>query len=221
MRALKGRTHGFRIKDPVDNSVTTTEGYVGTGGVGDGTPTGQMYKFYEIGALSESRLISKPVVGTVTFYYDGNALVPASLDTTSGIATWSALDTAAVVSATPASGDATTLELSDALSGAVVGDKVYLSGIVGSIGTPLNGVSHTIQGISGSPEAIYDIDVDTSGLSYSSGGTAGYYPQASKTLRWAGEFDVPVRFGSDAMMLLVKTTSFQRWSDLPILEIRV
>lgn len=221
MRALRGRAHGFRIKDPLDYSATTAEGYVGTGGVGDGLPTGQMIKFYEIGALSEARPITKPVAGTVTFYYDGAVLAPASLDTATGIVSWTALDSASVVNATPATGDATTVELADALSGAQVGDKMYLSSISGTIGATLNDTAHTIQGISGSPTVLYDLAVSTDGLSYTSGGTGGLYPQASKTLRWAGEFDVPARFGTDTMQLMAKTTTFQRWNDLPILEIRV
>lgn len=222
IRATQGRGHGFRIKDPTDYQTTAADddGYIGTGGVGDGTPTGQLYKVYVTGALSEARLISKPVSGQVVFYLDGNLITP-TLDTTTGIATFTVLDSASVVNATPASGNATTVELSDALAGAQVGDKVYLSGLLGTIGNTLNGSAHTIQGISGSPNSILDLAVDTSGLSYTSGGTASFYPQARHSLRWVGEFDVPVRFDSDALRMLVKTTKFQRMSDIPIVEIRV
>lgn len=220
LRAIRGRAHGFRVKDWLDFSTAIDTGYVNTGGVGDGNPTGQLYKFYELGALSESRIIQKPIDGAV-IYHDGVVLAGTSVATATGIVTLPALDTAAVVSATPATGDATTLELADALSGAVVGSKVYLSGITGSIAATLNGSAHTIQGISGSPNAVYDLAVDTNGLAYTSGGTASLYPQAAKSLRWVGEFDVPVRFGSDSLRMLAKTTQFQRISDLELVEIRV
>ena len=221
MRCLRGRGHGFRIKDPIDYSATTSEGYVGTAGTGDGTPTGQMYKVYSVGALSETRLISKPVTGTCTFYVDGVADSGASLDTTTGIVTWSALDSASITGAVPASGDATTLSLADALSGAQVGDKVYITGISGTIGTPLNSAAHTIQAISGSPNSVLDLATDTDGLAYTSGGTAYLYPQSRHALRWAGQFDVPVRFDLDALRLLIKTIRFQRFEDVPLVEIRV
>jgi uncharacterized protein (TIGR02217 family) len=223
MRALRGQAHGFRIKDWTDYSTTVSDdnGYVNTDGLGSGASTGQLYKYYAVGALSESRIINKPVTGTVTVYMDGVS-ISVSVDTTTGIVTYSAaLDSASVTAATPASGDATTLTINDSLSGLQVGDKVYISGITGSIGNTLNGSAHTVQGISGSPETVLDLAVDTTGLSYSSGGTAALYPQARHSLRWAGEFDVPVRFGTDVMNMLVKNTRFQRWNDIPILEIRV
>jgi len=220
MRALRGRGHGFRIKDWTDYTATVADGYVGTTGVGDGTPTGQLYKIYTLGALSEARPIAKPVSGTVTATLDGNAISP-TLDTTSGTFTFSALDTASISAATPASGDATTLTMSDALAGAQVGDKVYITGITGTIGNTLNNAAHTIQGISGSPESVLDLAVDTSGLAYTSGGTASLYPQARHALRWAGQFDVPVRFDSDAIRMLVKSTRFQRLGDIPLVEIRI
>lgn len=222
MRCLRGQAHGFRIKDPIDFSVDSDDGYINEGGVGNGTPTGQLYKYYSIGALSQAREITKPVSGTVTFYMDSTEMIsPApSLDTTTGVVTFMAEDSASVMNACPATGGATTLTLDRALSGLSVGDKIYLVGISGTIGNTLNGAAHTVQAISASPP-IYDLATDTDGLSYTSGGTAAWYPQARHSLRWVGEFDVPVRFETDSLRLIAKTTDFQRWPDIPIVEIRV
>lgn len=223
MRGVRGQLHGFRVKDWTDYSVSVADdnGYVNSDGLGTGANTGQLYKYYAIGALSESRIINKPVSGTVAVYVDGVAFA-VTVDTTTGVVTYtSGLDSAAVTAATPASGNATTVTIADALSGLQAGDKVYLSGITGTIANTLNGSAHTVQGISGSPETILDLAVDTSGLSYTNGGTAYFFPQTRHSIRWAGEFDVPVRFGTDVMNMLVKNTRFQRWNDIPILEIRV
>jgi len=218
---LGGQATGFRIRHPKDHDCTTANGYVTSAGTGDGTPSGQLFKVYTLGALTYAREIKKPRSG-VAIYYDGAPLAPTpSVDTTSGIVTFGAFDTASVLDANPASGAVTTLELSDALAGLTSGDKVYLSGLGGTIGTVLNGVAHTVLGVTGSPGSILDLDVDSDGLAYTSGGTAAFYPQASKTLRWTGDFDVPVRFGTDAVALLMKTVDFQRMSDVPLLEIRV
>jgi len=219
MRCLRGRAHGFRIRDPIDHSATVANGYVGTVGVGDGTPTGQLHKYYSVGALNEARQINKPRTGTVSFLYDGSPITPSALDTTTGVVTWSAFASQSVVTVTP--GATTDVELAANLSGLLVGDKLYLSGLTGTIGAALNGLAHTVLTISGGSSEIYELDIDTTGLAYTSGGTGAFYPQASKSLRWAGQFDVPVRFMNDAMALMIQTTRFQQWNDIPLVEIRV
>lgn len=84
-RAVKGRAYGFRIKDWTDFFATTANGVVvaqATAGVY------QLAKLYTTGSLSETRLIQKPVTGTVAVYK--NAVLIASglsLDTTTGLVT--------------------------------------------------------------------------------------------------------------------------------------
>jgi hypothetical protein len=221
MRCLRGQAYGFRIKDPIDFSVDIDNGYINEDGVGNGTPDGQLYKYYSIGALSQSRIINKPT-GTLVLYQDGfqlNSPSP-SVDTTTGEVTFNAEDSASVVSIASGTGGVTSLTLDRQLSGAIVGDKIYLSGVNGTMSTVLNGLAHTIQAMDASP-AFYELLVSTDGLTYTSGGTASFYPQERHSLRWVGEFDVPVRFETDSLRLIAKTTDFQRWSDIPIVEIRI
>lgn len=65
-RARKGRAHGFRFKDWQD--------YRAAGqalGTGDGAATAfQLVKHYTSGAVTETRVIKKPVAGTVKLYLD-------------------------------------------------------------------------------------------------------------------------------------------------------
>ncbi|MDE3060450.1 MAG: DUF2460 domain-containing protein [Pseudomonadota bacterium] len=85
-RARKGRADGFRFKDWTD--------YQANGqaiGSGDGaTVTFQLVKIYTSGSTSETRIISKPVAGTVNIYL--NAVLQSgsayTLDTTTGLVTF-------------------------------------------------------------------------------------------------------------------------------------
>lgn len=66
-RARKGRAHGFRFKDWTDFSGTAQA--IGTG---NGTATTfQLIKNYSSGGEMESRVINKPVSGTVQLYLNG------------------------------------------------------------------------------------------------------------------------------------------------------
>ena len=66
-RARKGKAYGFRFKDWTDYKVTGQ-----ALGAGDGmTKTFQLVKSYISGAGSETRTITKPVLGTVVPYLGG------------------------------------------------------------------------------------------------------------------------------------------------------
>jgi uncharacterized protein (TIGR02217 family) len=84
-RTVKGRAYGFRIKDWTDYVVTTAQGVLVpqiTAGVY------QLAKYYVNGTLSETRLIQKPVVGTVAVYKNGALIASGlTLDTTTGLVT--------------------------------------------------------------------------------------------------------------------------------------
>jgi len=69
-RAVKGKAHGFRFKDFMDYIVTTSNGILGDG-MGDGTANYQMKKVYTSGALTDTRIITKPVAATVNVYVNG------------------------------------------------------------------------------------------------------------------------------------------------------
>ncbi len=66
-RARKGRAHGFRFKDWTDYQVSSQ-----VIGLGDGLVTQfQLVKKYTSGGATETRVISKPVAGTVNLYVNG------------------------------------------------------------------------------------------------------------------------------------------------------
>ena len=83
-RAVKGRAYGFRIKDWTDFTADVTTGVCSK--VSSGVY--QLGKAYITGALSETRMIQKPVAGSVQIYKNGVLLTSGvSLDTTTGLAT--------------------------------------------------------------------------------------------------------------------------------------
>lgn len=98
-RAVRGRAHGFRYVDPVDyksglidDDAAFGDQIIGTGnGVEDEF---QLVKKYTEGGLTETRNIKKPVSGTVLIGVDGvqrltgDATYPWSVDTTTGIVTF-------------------------------------------------------------------------------------------------------------------------------------
>jgi uncharacterized protein (TIGR02217 family) len=66
-RARKGRADGFRYKDWLDYQA------IGQAlGIGDGVTTiFQLKKHYTSGSVTESRIITKPVNGTIAVYFNG------------------------------------------------------------------------------------------------------------------------------------------------------
>ena len=84
-RARKGRAHGFRFKDWTDFQALAQPL-----GIGDGANTEfQLVKHYASGGALESRVITKPVDGSVTVYTDGvEQSSGVSVDTTTGIVTF-------------------------------------------------------------------------------------------------------------------------------------
>jgi len=97
-------------------------------------------------------------------------------------------------------GGGTVLELARsgaALSGVAVGERLYLSGLGGTVASTLNGLSHAISAISGGGSNVYTLTVATTGLAWTSGGSGYAYPQSTEALAWSGQFYVPVHFVSD------------------------
>lgn len=87
-RAVKGRAYGFRIKDWTDYTCTVAQGVLVP--QSDSVTSGifQLGKLYATGALSETRFIQKPVVGTVSVYLNTNLITTGlALDTTTGLVT--------------------------------------------------------------------------------------------------------------------------------------
>lgn len=95
----KGMANSFRFRDPLDH--TFTDQPIGTG---DGTTTTfQLVKVYTLGSQSYTRVITKPVAGTVTVTVGGVPAVGFTVSTATGVITMTPAPAAGVVIA--ASGD--------------------------------------------------------------------------------------------------------------------
>lgn len=224
--AVKGRAMGFRFKDHSDYAATASNGRVGAGAVGDGTPGPfQLIKRYTSGSTTTDRDISKPVSGSVTVYKGGVVQTPTThytLDTATGLVTWTALDSKAITGHTVGASHQFTTATD--LPGLTIGEKVYLFGVTGTAAATLNGKAHTISNKAGAGPYTWTISTATTALT-ASDGTAYEYPQAADALTWAGEFDVPVRFDTDELRAqIVAGRAGERIftvPTVPVVEIRV
>lgn len=224
--AVKGRAHGFRLKDHADYQASAAAGRLGAAAVGDGTPGPfQLYKRYSSGAETSDRKIVKPVAGTVSVYKNAVTQTSGShytLDTTTGLVTWVALDSKAITGHTP--GAAHQFTTATDLSGLAIGEMVYLSGITGTAAATLNNLAHTISNKTGAGPYTWTLSTVTTGLT-ASGGTAYEYPQAADALTWAGEFDVPARFDTDELRYQMLESGpgrrMYQLASVPVLEVRL
>lgn len=89
-RARKGRAYGFRFKDWTDYQATESLG------LGDGLRTQfQLIKTYVNGATTETRIIQKPVVGTVQVFKNASLQSSGvSVDHATGVVTFAVAPTA-------------------------------------------------------------------------------------------------------------------------------
>lgn len=219
-RAVKGRAYGFRIKDWTDYLCTTAQGVLSP----QTTPgVYQLAKLYTAGALSETRLIQKPVAGSVAVNHNGTpVLTGISVDTTTGLVTLAPFASANVTGVTV--GASTVITLASALVGLAVGGVLSLAGLGGADAALLNGKSFTVTGISGTQ---YTLSVNTSGKTITASGTGSEYSQPADTLTWSGQFDVPVRFDVDEMKKQIMDRNgaagdlWVDWGSIPIVEIRI
>lgn len=78
-RAMRGRGHSFRVKDPFDFEAASGEGVL----VALSGTTWQMYRRYQTGALFEDKIIYKPVASTIVVAGGGTYTV----DGTTGVIT--------------------------------------------------------------------------------------------------------------------------------------
>lgn len=206
-----GSARGFRLRDPIDNSVSGTQGVlqavqpttrtpIAQAGIGWGVPHYQLSKAYTVQGYSHIRQILKPVAGlaitraaaAVTI---GASAGNASLDLTTGRVVFVADSQANVTGVTP--GATTVITLNTALSPAlVVGDRLWLQGLTGAGAVLLNDLSHEVTNVAG---AVYTIATTTTGATINAAGTGRRYPQPSQSLLWAGAFHVPVHFRDDSI----------------------
>lgn len=234
--AVKGMGHRFPVKDHtdyiclvVDSAVQALHSglTVGTAGLGYGTADYVLQKKYTVGGLTTYRNIHAPQSGFIL--YRGGSPVTfgvspgnAAIDSQTGKITFVADQTRVISSHTV--GASHVLTLASAFSPNIaIGQRVYITGVTGTAATTLNGLSHAVTNVSG---AVVTIGTTTTGLTASTG-DAFFYPQASETLTWAGEFDVICRFLSDeASFEIVDRAGTQggllySWSGINLTEVRV
>lgn len=224
--AMRGRAHGFRFKDHSDYQVTTSNGRIGAAAVGDGTPGPmQLVKRYTSGAQTTDRDIAKPVAGSVAIYKGGvlqTATTHYTLDTTTGMVTWVALDSEAITGHTVGASHQFTTAAD--MPGLTIGEKVYLSGVTGTAASALNGLAHTISNKTGAGPYTWTISTATTALT-ASGGTGYEYPQAADAMTWSGEFDVPCRFDTDELRAQMLESGpgrrMYQLASVPVVEIRL
>jgi len=222
-RAAQGRFKGFRLRDPYDYQVTGDAGLLGTGGVGTGLPTYQLYKRYWADTTAALRKIKKPIASGLSVLRAASPVsVGASpgniaIDTTSGVITFVADQSRSISSHSVGAGHQFTL--SSAFSpNLAIGGRIYVSGISGTAAATLNGIAHTITNVS---SAVITVSTATTGLT-ASGGIAFFYPQPTQTLTWTGTFDTPVRFDSDRMAIDVARVSIggsHTWDNIALIEL--
>lgn len=212
-RSVKGRAHGFRMRDWSDWQVTQDRSAL----IPLSISTYQLAKSYITGSLSEVRPIRKPVAGTVQLYKNGLA-VPGSLDTTTGIVAFTPVASFNISGITKAAAGVITTAVAHGLASS---QSVLLAGIGGM--TQLNNVTTTATVIS---PTSFSIPINTTNYgTYTSGGVVRRYFAPADVLAWSGEFDVPVRFDTDVLQIeIVNRQSgadlLYSWNDVPIIEIR-
>jgi uncharacterized protein (TIGR02217 family) len=84
-RARRGRAYGFRFKDWTDY-----QAFAQSLGIGDGSTTSfQLVNHYASGGIVETRLVTKPVPGTMKIYRDGvEAAFGWAVNTATGLVTF-------------------------------------------------------------------------------------------------------------------------------------
>lgn len=224
-RVVKGRAYGFRFKDFADYQCDFSHGELGNG---DGTSGPfQMVKRYLSGSHYYDRIISKPVVGKIEIRRGGNPVVigsgagQASIDYTKGQVSFVADAEDDVTDLIV--GSTTDVEFTINPGSFIANQYIYLDGFTGADGDVLNGKAHKINSISGSGPYVFNLDINTTGMTITYGSAKGYkYPQSNEVITWAGEFDVPCRFDTDDLSAeIVGPNQIMRWDGIPIVEIRL
>lgn len=224
-RAVKGKTYGFRFKDFTDYK-DEASGILNTNGIGNGLPSYQMVKNYLAGSFVDQRLIQKPVSATIVVQRNGSPVTIGgaagniAIDYTTGIVTFVADATSSATAITP--GATTSVSLTTNPGTLTAGKLLYLSGFTGADAALVNGKAHIINSVSGSGPFTFVLATNTAGKTITVGtGLGSKFPQATETLAWTGQFDVPCRFDSDNMMVQMTSGGLYQWSGLALIELRI
>lgn len=204
---VRGRAYGFRYKDWLDYSATDEIFSP------EGTPTFQLVKTYGTGFNDYIRDIKKPVAG-VTMKRNGGSFTNFTLDTTTGIGTFTATLFTGNVNAVSQAANARVGFT--ASHGRSIGDKIYFESVGGM--TQLNGQVGTVTALPSATEV--DINIDTTTYTaYTSGGTGKVYVAAGDVFSWTGQYDIPVRFQNDSIDITLDTGDLIS-SSVMLMEVR-
>jgi uncharacterized protein (TIGR02217 family) len=216
--ARSGRARAFRFKDWSDFSVTNEPlvplpaNSLPTNPPA-GAPTVQLVKSYNDGLINYVRNIYAPVVSpAVTLRKNGGAFGGFSLDTTTGLASLTLLNSKAITNITQAASAVVTV---GAANGFAVNDLVYFSNVFGM--TQINGL---VGQVTAAPGTTITVNINSTAFSaYTSGGTAAKYLVSTDTLDWTGQFDTPVRLDTDELQGVQEDVAILSWSSIGIVEL--
>lgn len=221
---VMGAAYSFRFKDWTDFSVIAANGALGTG-AGAGVPVYQMHKRYAFGGFTYDRPIYKPVSGTVVARRNGATLVVGAgagqiaIDHSLGTVTIVADASAAATSVTV--GTTTTVVSATNPGTLIAGQRLYLSGFTGADAAILNNLAHTINTVTGTGPFTFSLLTNTLGKTITLGsGLLRKFPQATESLDWAGEFDVPCRFQDDKLNVSIDAEGMFSWDRIVVSETR-
>lgn len=150
-RAVKGRAHGFRVRDWSDYKVSAGVGITVAQPL-LGANAYQLCKMYEKGGLQELREIRKPVAAGLQVFDAGGTPLPAlgyTLDTTTGVVTtqsYTPPPTSLPVFGVDTNSFRTLIECDLTGTPAAVGHTVSFQNMVGAV--ELEGVSTTLTALS-------------------------------------------------------------------------
>jgi hypothetical protein len=203
--------YGMLYEDPIDSAVTIANGALmgymdgvefGTAGFGNGCPTYGFRKLYTArgSTLKRARALTR-LNGTASIFRGGS---PVTVGVAAGNVAISAgpsyvtfvADASQNVSAVTV-GATTQVTLAAALSGLVVGGRLWLQDLTGADAALLNNKSHQVTNISGGGSNVYTLATNTAGKTITAAGTGKKYPQPDEALTWSGSFYVPVQFRDD------------------------
>jgi len=207
--ARDGPVRAFRYYDWSEHTATN-ELLAPSGG-----PTVQLRRNYSNGGQTRTRNVYAPISATVTLRRNGANLVGISVDYATGIVTLPS-----VLSKTPFTGittGTTTLIQFGSAHTFAVGDVIYVSGVVGTVG--LNGLAGTVLAIN-SPANSIRIAVNSTGFgAFVSGGTATKYIAASDVIDWSGEHNWPARFDQTELEIELQDVQVRAVSGVRLVEV--
>jgi uncharacterized protein (TIGR02217 family) len=108
------------------------------------------------------------------------------------------------------------------IQGLVTGESVWITGVSGM--SEVNDARYKITRIAGPPYTKFQLDnTDSSlwGVYAGPSGIAQKHPHSSESIVITGDFDVPVRFGTDELNFTLENHGFHTWDSIPLIGLRL